>query len=53
MGSVLAVGRRHQLTAYDSAYLVLAQREGLPLATSDEKLQAAAQAAGVPLVAST
>lgn len=51
MSSVLAAGRGHQLTAYDATYLVLAQREGVPLATLDVKLQAAARAAGVPLVA--
>ena len=51
MNSVLACGRRHQLTAYDATYLVLAQREGVPLATMDTRMQAAARAAGVPLVA--
>lgn len=51
MGAVLAAGRHHGLTAYDAAYLVLAEREGIPLATVDGKLRMAAQAAGVPLVA--
>jgi len=51
MGAVLAAGRHHGLTAYDAAYLVLAEREGIPLATMDGKLRAAAQAAGVPLLA--
>lgn len=50
MNSVLAAGRRHQLTAYDATYLVLAQREGVPLATLDTRMRAAAHAAGVPLV---
>jgi predicted nucleic acid-binding protein len=48
MGAVLAAGRHHRLTAYDAAYLVLAEREGIPLATLDAKLRTAAQAAGVP-----
>jgi predicted nucleic acid-binding protein len=50
MGAVLAAGRRHGLTAYDAAYLVLAEREGLPLATFDARLRAAAQAAGVAVI---
>jgi predicted nucleic acid-binding protein len=49
MEAVLATGRHHGLTAYDAAYLVLAEREGIPLATMDARLQAAAKAAGVPL----
>jgi predicted nucleic acid-binding protein len=51
MTSVLAAGRRHQLTAYEATYLVLAQREGVPLATLDARMQQAARAAGVPLMA--
>lgn len=50
MGTIMAAGRHHSLTAYDSAYLVLAQREGVPLATADAQLRSAAQAAGVPLL---
>jgi predicted nucleic acid-binding protein len=50
MESVLATGRHHGLTAYDAAYLVLAEREGIPLATLDVKLRAAAQAAGVSVL---
>lgn len=50
MASVLAAGRHHGLTAYDAAYLVLAEREGIPLATIDGKLRAAAQAAGVTVL---
>ena len=50
MEAVISVGRHHQLTAYDSAYLVLAEREGVPLATLDRKLRDAAQAVGVHLL---
>ncbi len=51
MAAVLATGRRHGLTAYDAAYLVLAEHEGLPLATGDAKLRKAAKAVGVPVIA--
>ncbi len=47
---ILPLARTHRLTAYDAAYLELASREGLPLATIDEALKAAAQVAGVRLV---
>jgi predicted nucleic acid-binding protein len=52
MRAVLATGRRHGLTAYDASYLVLAERDGIPLATSDAKLRAAAGVAGVAIVGS-
>jgi predicted nucleic acid-binding protein len=46
----LAARARHKrLTAYDGAYLDLALQLGLPLASSDEDLRAAAAAAGVKL----
>ena len=44
---VLALARRHGLSAYDAAYLELAMRLAIPLATLDAKLQAAARTAGV------
>jgi predicted nucleic acid-binding protein len=50
LGSVLELGRVHGLSAYDAAYLELAMREGLPLATQDDALRVAAERAGVPLV---
>jgi predicted nucleic acid-binding protein len=46
--SLLPLVRRHRLTAYDTAYLELAQRRGLPLATFDMDLITAAQQAAVP-----
>jgi predicted nucleic acid-binding protein len=49
-GAVLDLARRHQLTTYDAAYLDLAQRRGVPLATHDAALRAAAAAAGVALL---
>ena len=46
----LSLAREHGLTAYDAAYLELAMRLGLPLATDDRRLGAAAQRAGVVLL---
>jgi len=46
------LAERHGLTLYDAAYLELAQRFGLPLATLDTDLRAAANAVGVPLLGS-
>jgi len=40
----------HRLTLYDAAYLELAKRRGLPLATLDLALRTAAMAEGVPLL---
>jgi predicted nucleic acid-binding protein len=48
--AVLAIGRRHRLSAYDAAYLLLAERTASPLATLDRRLSAAAMAAGVELL---
>ena len=47
---VLNVARSFRITAYDGAYLHLAIREQLPLATLDDKLRGAASQAGVTLV---
>jgi predicted nucleic acid-binding protein len=47
---VLDLARAHDLSAYDAAYLELARREGLPLATEDAPLRAAAERVGVALV---
>jgi predicted nucleic acid-binding protein len=47
---VLALARQHGLTAYDASYLDLAMREGIPLATLDDRLIEAARRAGVSLV---
>lgn len=49
VAALLAAGRRHRLTAYDAAYLLLAERIGAPLATLDSNLIAAALTAGVEL----
>lgn len=47
---VLTLARSYRLSAYDAAYLELAMRLGLPIATLDEALKNAAQGARVPLI---
>ncbi|MBJ7414832.1 MAG: type II toxin-antitoxin system VapC family toxin [Niveispirillum sp.] len=49
--AILSLVRQHRLTAYDAAYLELAVRERLPLATFDRELAKAAQQAGVAVLA--
>ncbi len=41
---------QHRLTSYDAAYLELALRRGLPLATLDQDLRSAAEKMGVELL---
>ncbi len=50
MGPILTLARERNLSAYDAAYLELAMREGLPLATRDQALKKAARSLGVSLV---
>jgi predicted nucleic acid-binding protein len=50
-GSVASLAAREHLTVYDAAYLELAMRRGLALATQDTRLRGAADRLGVPLVA--
>lgn len=50
-GPIMDLARQYGLTSYDAAYLELALREKLPLATLDKQLVAAAPQAGVTLYA--
>ena len=45
-----SLARKHKLAAYDAAYLDLALREKLPLATSDQGLIKAAAVEGVAII---
>ena len=47
---LMTIARRHKLTAYDAAYLELALRQHLPLATLDTALMRAAKAEGVNVI---
>jgi predicted nucleic acid-binding protein len=48
--AVLALGERYGLTVYDAAYLKLATRKGLPLATLDSALIQAAKLEGASVL---
>jgi predicted nucleic acid-binding protein len=48
--AVMRVATEYQLTVYDAAYLELAKRSSLPLASLDGDLRKAALAAGVVLL---
>lgn len=49
-GIVLSLARSYRLSVYDAAYLELAQRKALPLATLDNALMNAARAENVLLL---
>jgi predicted nucleic acid-binding protein len=48
--AAFTAARAFHLSSYDATYLELARRSGLPLATLDQPLRAAAAQAGVELV---
>jgi predicted nucleic acid-binding protein len=48
--TTLRLAQSHQLPVYDAAYLELAQRMALPLATLDQDLRNASQTAGIALL---
>lgn len=47
---ILRIVRQFQISAYDAAYLALAQQNSLQLATYDHRLRIACLAAGAPLL---
>ncbi len=49
-GNVLVLAREHRLSAYDAAYLELAMKEGLPIATQDKALRKASKQAGTVVI---
>lgn len=50
MGPIHSLAREHELSSYDAAYLELAIREGLPLATRDDHLIKAAKHCGLEIL---
>lgn len=48
--AILALARKHRLSVYDAAYLELAGREKLSLATLDQAVARAAAAENRPLI---
>ena len=49
-GATLELADRFRMTVYDAAYVELAGRRGLPLATLDEEMRAAGAAIGLRLM---
>lgn len=49
MEHTLALGRNYGISAYDAAYLELAMRSGLPIATVDQRLSVIASQCGVKI----
>ena len=47
LNSILEIGRKYNLAAYDAAYIELAIRLDIPLATNDRRLIAAAQQSNI------
>ena len=50
IGVLAGIGQRQQLTAYDAAYVALAARRNLPLATRDAAMASAARHLKIPIV---
>ena len=48
-GSICGLADQYELTIYDAAYVELARRRGLPLATADRVMRAAARALMIDL----
>jgi len=48
-GHTISLARAYRLSSYDAAYLEVALREGLPLATLDKDLRKAAVRAGIDI----
>ena len=49
---IFALARKHNLSSYDASYLDLAMRKGLPIATLDKNLLAAAKRSKVSILKS-
>lgn len=50
LSEILFLGRQQGLSSYDAAYLELAMREGIPLATRDSKLSKVSRKCGVKII---
>jgi predicted nucleic acid-binding protein len=50
LSEILALAREYKLSSYDASYLDLAMRKGLPLATTDKNIIAAAKRSNVTIL---
>ena len=53
LNNTLALAREHQLSSYDAAYVELAMRKGISIATQDKKLKQTAKKIKIPLYTGT
>jgi len=51
LDAIADIGRHHGLSSYDASYLELAVREGVPIATLDDRMRQVAGELGVPVYA--
>ena len=50
IGTLVGVGQRENLTAYDAAYTALAARRNVPVATQDTAMLSAARSLKIPIL---
>jgi predicted nucleic acid-binding protein len=50
LSEILALAREYKLSSYDASYLDLAMRKGLPIATTDKNIIAAARRSSVSIL---
>ena len=50
IGTLAGMGQRQQLTSYDAAYVALAARRSVPLATEDAAMISAARSLKIPIL---
>jgi len=50
IGTVVNTGQHHQLTAYAAAYITLAARRNVPLATEDSAMMSASRRLKIPII---
>jgi predicted nucleic acid-binding protein len=50
LDTIFPLARAHRVSVYDAAYLELAQRKGIPLATLDQALASAGLSIGIEII---
>jgi len=50
LSEILSLAREYKLSSYDASYLDIAMRKGLPIASTDKHILAAAKRSNIPIV---